>query len=348
MKQSTVLFAVLCSLSNLTARAATPSVDIPLNSIPLSASNSAAAAPSTPPALDLPRGNGTTAAPNESEGDRFVTHAAKLFPQQYQTVEAKIRQRIDLFETPMIGSGMYVQQSRGGELLSRLEMKLVLSNQQLGSYLQVSDGNWLWTYQDQGAGAHALSKIDLQRIRSAWERTDPWTRTGGISTLGLGGLPHLLDGLNQSFHFVQAEQAELGGLPVLIFRGTWQASKLAALLPDQKAALARGEAANLRDLPKQVPWVVELVLGRDDIFPYRVTYLRPAAGKEKKLGKASFADQLAGCGPIVTLELFEVKLNAPIEGQPFVYQPSGLEAIDKTEQTLKAFGLTEAPAPAAK
>ena len=332
MKQTSLALAALCIFSSLPELKAQNPVDIPLDR---SAASRSVAAPQGQTSADPSSTQPTNA-------DQLVLHAAKILP-QYQTIEAKIRQRIDLYEKSMVGNGIYVQQQgRGGDLLLRLELKMVLSDESIGSFLQVCDGPFLWTYQDQGDRPSSLTKIDMQQVRAAWERSDPWIRSGGIGSLGLGGIPRMLSGMTQSFQFTDAEQTQIEGFPVWIVRGGWQPSKLATMLPDQKDALAKGEPANLRDLPKQVPWAVELVLGRDDFFPYRVKYLRPPAKKEKTLGKASLPEILAASNAIVTLEFFEVKLNAPIEGQTFVYQTGTTEATDKTEGVLKAFGLTEA------
>ena len=344
MKQTSLALAVLCIYSSLLelraqglvnkAAADNTAVDIPLNAA--SASHLAAA----PQVRDSAESSPT----KSTNADQLILHAAKILP-QYQSIQAKIRQRIDLYEKSMVGSGIYVQQQgRGGDLLLRLELKMVLSDQSLGSFLQVCDGPNLWTYQDQGDRPSSLTRIDMQQVRAAWERSDPWIRSGGIGSLGLGGIPRMLTGMTQSFQFTEAEQTQLEGFPVWIVRGGWQPAKLATMLPDQKDALAKGEPANLRDLPKQVPWAVEVVLGRDDFFPYRVKYLRPPAKKEKALGKASLTEILAASSAIATLEFFEVKLNSPLDGQPFVYQPGMIEAVDKTESVLKAFGLTEAGA----
>ncbi len=351
MKQIIPLLAALCILTRLPSLFAQPPRDIPLSAI----SNGSQPDFSTLPAksesanADANVNPGTTPSPTatspaaETEADRLVQHAAKILP-QYQTIDSKLRTRFDLLDHAMNGEGIYQQQGLGGELLIRLELKVAISDQLVNSLLQVADGKTLWTYQDQGDRPASLSQVDLPRVRAALERKDPWVQSNGAAALGLGGLPRLMKGLSSSFHYPEVSPGEVQGLKVWIVRGGWSPLRLVQMFPEQKEAIEKGESANLRNLPKQVPWAVELILGRDDYFPYRISYLRPPSGQEKKYGPRPLEDIIANATPIVTLEFFEVKLNTLIVGPQFVYPKSAIEPIDQTDTMLSSLGLLEVKA----
>lgn len=276
------------------------------------------------------------------EADKLMQTAAKVVC-EYQTIEAKIRQRVELLETQLVGSGAYAQQQTrdGSQLLLRLELKILAPDQRVLSYQQVCDGPDLWTYQEQVDRAQ-LTRVDMERVRKAWQTKQSFSAPTGLGQLGLGGIPRIVKGLDHSFQFTEASSATLDERPVYRLRGGWEPHRLLALLPDQQAAIAAGQGINLQKLPKHVPWLVEIDLGQDDYFPYRITYLRPPAGSEKKLAKADFATLTAAVQPICQIEFYEVKLNSPINTQLFVYnQTTNLEIVDTTDKLLRTLQLSE-------
>ena len=106
---------------------------------------------------------------------------------------------------------------------------------------------------------------------------------------------------------------------------------LARLLPKQKEAIEQGKAVDLARLPEHLPDRVALLLGEDDLFPYGIEYCRTVAkGKSLVLGQPR---------PLVTMELFEVGFDVPIDPQQFVYNPGSIEVPDHTERFLQSLGL---------
>ena len=250
-------------------------------------------------------------------------------------VSARIRQRIDLFGKQFVGSGVYFQQRAGSDHLIRLELRILVGNQQ-SSLLQVlappnSDGHYLWTYRKLPDG-EKLSRIDLVRAARALKKAETMPGRGTEGTLvGFGGLPKLLRGLQAAFDFDTVQPARFDRLAVWTLRGHWKPDRLAKILPDQKAAIEAGEPADLSKLPDHLPDHVVLMLGQEDLFPYRIEYRRGIARKE-----GGEKDSRA----LVTMELFDVKLDVPIDRTRFIYNPGNTRFVDETDSFLSSLGTT--------
>ena len=257
--------------------------------------------------------------------------------ESYQSVTAKLRQRIDLFDQQLVGSGTYLQ-GPAADHTFRLELRIQVGDR-VSSLQHVSDGKTLWTYRqffDEGK----LTKVDLRRVIAALSKQAGVTPgVGGTQWLGLGGLPKLLRSLDEHFEFEELTEHRLGELPVWRLRGGWKTKHLAVLLPDQKTALEAGQPANLKKLRAELPDEVVLYLGRDDLFPYRIDYCRRSDGlASATLGEASSKRTL------LTLEIFEVGLNVPLDASRFVYQPGATPVPDATGDYLLSLGLQRKPA----
>jgi len=268
-------------------------------------------------------------APPVAAGDELVAKALSALEQQ-PSVVAKLRERIDLFGEQLIGSGTYIQ-GPADEHLFRLELRLQGASQ--GTTLQhVSNGTTLWIFRELDGKDGRVSKVNLATVLAALDRAGQGGATG-LTGLGLGGLPKLLAGLARDLQFDAPEQSSLGSLPVLVLKGTWRPARLRALLPEQHEALDRGEAPDIRKLAPHVPEQVTLTLGRDDLFPYRVEFLRrePPGILSREPGDLQ---------AIVLLEVFDVKFGAPIERAKFTYQPDPEQVVpDDTDHYLRSLGL---------
>jgi hypothetical protein len=154
----------------------------------------------------------------------------------------------------------------------------------------------------------------------------------------MGGLPNLLENLQAGFQFGDVEEKKLDQLSVYRVEGQWKPLMLAELLPDQRDKLLAGQAADWKKAPDAIPQRVVLTLGQDDLFPYRIEYLREQPGKKGSPPTVQ---------PILVIELFEVQFGAPIDPQRFVYEP-GNRGSDGTAAYLKKLGIEEAPSPDAR
>lgn len=249
----------------------------------------------------------------------------------HQAVSAKLRQQVDLFGHRLVGSGGYLQQGRGEGRLLRLELKIQVEDQ-VSSLQQVCDGRYLWMHQDL-LGKNSLGKIDVRRVQRAWRETRGVSTGPPTGLLALGGLPQLLTNLNDGFNFRSVTESKLDGLSVWSLQGEWEKSRLVEMLPAQKARLEAGQPADLSKLAPQVPERVTIMLGRDDLFPYRIEYAR------RRPLDLQQPEVLGELKQVVLLELFEVQLNVPADPRQFVYNPGGLEAIDQTAAYLKSLNL---------
>ena len=151
---------------------------------------------------------------------------------------------------------------------------------------------------------------------------------------GLGGLSKLLRGLDANFRFTSVEHGRFRQVPVWKIEGGWQTARLIEMLPKQKDAIEHGKPPDLKRLPQYVPDRVVLLLGQENLFPYRIEYCRAA---EKKDGSAEADDTQA----IVTMDLYEVSFDAPIDPQRFFYNPGNMRSTDQTKSFIQSLGVTE-------
>ena len=274
------------------------------------------------------------AAQATDDPQRLVANAAAAIGRM-PSVSAKIRQRVDLFGHQLVGSGSYLQLGTGAEMLLRLELKIQTDH--VTSLQQICDGRFFWLRRDL-IDKISLSRIDLRRVRQAIKQSrgslQPSSATGWMA---LGGLPKLMESLDANFRFNEVRASQLRGLPVWVVRGRWKPEKLANLLPDQKDAILAGNRIEIDRSPAHLPTLVTVVVGQEDLFPYRITYERPVIRADRD----SRAGPDGETKPIVTMELFEVRVGAPIDPLQFVYQPGDLEVADHTKRYLRSIGIVE-------
>jgi hypothetical protein len=250
-----------------------------------------------------------------------------------QSVSATIRYEANLFDKQLVGSGSYLEQRHDGQRLFRLQLRTQIGDQQ-SSLLQVCDGRFLWIYRKLPSETN-LGRIDVARAtRAIQEAASPPGQAGTALLPGLGGLPKLLGGLDASFDFTVVEQGRWGRpkQPVWRLEGQWKQPQLVRLLPSQKEAILRGEPANLAKLPEHVPDRVVLLLGQDDLFPYRIEYCRTRPEKSDQPDAPTSR-------PLVTMDLFEVSINVPIDPGQFVYPAGKDQPVDETEGFLQTLGV---------
>jgi hypothetical protein len=110
------------------------------------------------------------------------------------------------------------------------------------------------------------------------------------------------------------------------------------MLPGQKERIEAGQRAELEKVPAQVPTRVVLMIGRDDLFPYRVEYWRWMPGEIKALSlkKPPPVERM-----ILAMELFEVQIDVAIDPRQFIYSPGDLEPTDQTTKFLQSIELKD-------
>jgi hypothetical protein len=263
------------------------------------------------------------------------------------SISAGIRYQVRLFDKELVGRGNYWELRQPGVPLMRMELRIQIDDQ-VSSLLQVCDGRYLWTYRNLPETA-TVTQIDAVRATRALEQlaTVP-NRNPAAMLPGLGGLSKLLRALDANFHFTSvtsgwldqqdfhftATREQAGQRPVWRLEGGWQTSQLIRLLPKQQEAISRGKPVDLSRLPQHIPDQVVVCLGQEDWFPRSIEYRRAV----EKAEDAAAADTSRA---IVTMQLFDVYFNVPIEAQQFVYKPGSVQASDQTEAFLQSLGLPQ-------
>lgn len=257
-----------------------------------------------------------------TSADVMTEAAARLA--RHRSVVANMRQRINIYGRRLVGSGSYQQLQTGTDLLYRLELKVPVG-ETLASLLQVCDGRYLWTYRvlpdkkvENGLDTSSAA-VDLNRVREI--SSIPRLGTAGFA---VGGLPGLLQQTARLFEFRAPQQSMLHGTPVWVLNGKLRMDVLHRLQLGDSA----GEGGETLE---HVPDMVTIALGMDDLFPYQIEF------RKKQLG-----DSVLGAGvitrsesrPLMTLELFEVQLDVPVNPDLFSFRPPNSQIDDMTEQFL--------------
>ena len=268
------------------------------------------------------------------------------------SVAARIHFHADLFGQQIDGKGIYLQQGQGRERLFRLELQTVIGQDANGplmaTLVQVCDGKYLWEYREWPDKHDSdkpvrpmVNRLDLERVRQALGQGERHLPPEEVNEYAFGGMPKLINGLQSAFQFVQAADDHLdfnnpqtnqtAAFPVWAITGRWRGDALRPFLPGLADQAATGQPLDLGRLPTQAPEEVRLFVGQEDLFPYRIQFLR----RPTKQGRGALQDVNAEPRPILTVNFFGVQLGAGIDPQQFVYQPGSADISDITAGTIR-------------
>lgn len=271
------------------------------------------------------------------QADQLVANASRQMMRR-PSVQAKIRQRVNLYGQELSGSGTYHQlRSQSDATLLRLELKLTVADQ-VASILQVCDGKYMWVRREL-PNQKSLGTVNLTRVRQALENSKKTVLVDPASNwIMLGGLSRLLDGISSNFTFQSAKASQIGGVPIWEVRGKWRKERLVQMVPKLKQAILNDDPNAYQQLPRHLPHEVVLVLGRDPqvlpLFPYRIDFVRQKSrGEENSLQVERQS--------IATLELFEVSRPKQMDARMFRFDAGNQEITDHTELYLGSLGLSE-------
>lgn len=262
-----------------------------------------------------------------------------------QSILAKVRQQTDLYGHKLVGSGSYMQQGRGVDRRYRFELKIPIGDR-VGVFEQICDGDHLWYRQDL-AGKLSLSHLDMARVRDAVrDGAGQGNPLFGVGSQGMsiGGLPKLLRNLERSFQFTSISPNRLDTVDVWALQGEWRPDRLLELFPEQKERMLKGKPFTPGKVAEHFPDRVLLVVGRADLFPYRLEYWQ----RKKATTKDGTVETLHV--PLL-MEMFEVQLDVPVDPRGFAYKPGDdMEVKQITSEYIKSLYPAPAtqPAPAAK
>lgn len=276
----------------------------------------------------------SAAAQEAAPTPQLLMHTSILTLEARDYVSAKLRHEVHLFGKHLFGTGIYKEQRPGRDFLMRVELKFPLADHSC-SLVQVCDGRYFWEYRNFPSEAK-LARTDIVRVIRGLDQANRLPTQPQQPILpGIGGLTRVLHGLSASFDFDSVEAGTWGAQKQLVWRmrGTWKREILPRLLPEQQAAISRGDAPNFSKLPDYLPDQVVLLLGQDDLFPYRIEYRRTQSAKE---GPAE--EPTSTC--LVLVDFTEVDISTPIDRRQFIYQPpSDIEFSDQTDGFMQGLGL---------
>lgn len=273
---------------------------------------------------NAPTSSGAVVPPSHRENlvpapraDEIISQAARQLA-SHDSVSAKINLHSELFGESLTALGQYLQGPADTRKM-RLELKLKLG-EKVCSLQQVSDGTGVWTQQTTLKQSR-LGRVDLPRALAAMQQSG---FRAGIDTLALGGLSILLDSLNRSFEFQSMRIEKLGAIPTYAVLGVWKPDALAKLMAgDQPPGDATPPPP--ATVPEYLPNQIEIHIGRDDLFPYQVDYLRASTP-----GKRRDSDQL-----LTRVKLVDVRFNVPIDASQFTNPGGNTVPVDDTEAYLR-------------
>jgi hypothetical protein len=155
-----------------------------------------------------------------------------------------------------------------------------------------------------------------------------------------------MNGMQSAFQFMRAADEHLdfnnpqtnqtAAFPVWAISGRWRGDALRPFFSGLADQAAAGQPLDLGRLPTQAPEEVRLFVGQEDLFPYRLQFLRRPA----KQGSGALQDVNAEPRPILTVNFFGVQLGAGIDPQQFVYQPGTADISDTTAGTIRGLSGT--------
>jgi outer membrane lipoprotein-sorting protein len=275
-------------------------------------------APATPPAPPTPA---------ESTIDEAIKKIAKI-----TSVSAVLEQTVEMLGQTFSVQGQYLRAPD-----NKIKLFLILKGlgDAKGRMQQVCDGTVLWDF-TQVLDSQSCRKLSIGPVmkRLSDPACDVNMRDKILSSLGFAGPDALLAGLRSACAFNQRDAGELDGKKIWILRGEWKDRAAVGGPPPQQMGM-------LSPLPPYVPSIVELWIGQEDGWPYRVQL----AGKPM-LGPYKMQQQIGPDGrpigakiPIqkekpskIVLVYSKVNLAPKLSADDFAFQPPpGVNVVDGTQ-----------------
>ncbi len=219
-------------------------------------------------------------------------------------IAASVEQKVDMLNQKFQIEGNYFKDFTKG-LKVRLQLKLVGLGESGSTMLQVCDGKTLWDFQKVLKMQIYRKKEILPIMKELDESSlDEFYKSLVISNLGFGGPESLMNGLKKAVKFDQFSEEKLDGRDVYVVGGTWiDRSKLLG-------ANDRGLPAT-SPLPPYVPTTVQLYVGKENGWPYKLV--------------------MTGITPVKVVE--EARAYDPVSGRPIGVKKAPPK-VDPTKITL--------------
>ena len=153
-------------------------------------------------------------------GDQFLAEVLATL-QRRPSIAARIRHKARLHELVLTGSGKYWQRGVGNQRVTRWEMQMQVAGK-TASYVQVFDGNHLWTDRTLPSG-RKVHRLDVGRLQSRRRnatvaarslKTEAEWEPEIAAAEGQGGLAEMLADALRRFTFAPPRATQLNGLAV--------------------------------------------------------------------------------------------------------------------------------------
>ena len=275
-------------------------------------------------------GTPNTASAN-ARGDQFLAEVLATL-QRRPSVAARLRHKSRLHEVALTGSGKYWQRGAGNQRVTRWEMQTQVAGK-TASYVQVFDGNHLWTDRTLPSG-RKVHRLDVGRLQSRRRiaavatrslKTEAQWEPDIAAAEGQGGLAEMLADAMRRFTFAPPRATQLNGLAVYALVGKWRRAELERLWPE----LANGN--DTHTWPRQLPHHVLLLVGQNNLFPYVVEHRRV---EDAERAAGATGDRPTR-DPLLRYELYEVQFAAAMDDSLFEFKPGDVQWSDETSLVLE-------------
>ena len=277
-------------------------------------------------------------------GDQFLAEVLATL-QRRPSIAARLRHKARLHEIALTGSGKYWQRGVGKQRKTRWEMQTQVAGK-TASYVQVFDGNHLWTDRTLPSG-RKVHRLDVGRLQSRRRnatvaarslKTEAEWEPEIAAAEGQGGLAEMLADALRRFTFAPPRATQLNGLAVYALVGQWRRAELEKLWPE---LISDNDTPTW---PRQLPHHVLLLVGQNNLFPYVVEH--------RRVDDAQLAASAAGNrptrDPLLRYELYEVQFAAAMDDSLFEFKPGDVQWTDETSLVLERVRDQEAAAEATK
>ncbi len=241
-----------------------------------------------------------------------------------RSIQASIRHETTMLGRRVVGRGVYLEQQARPWPQVRLELSTQMG-EKTGSLVQVCDGRYLWTF-DSLAEQPRVEKVDLVRIAEALDERPGPEAPEELSRIPIFyGLPRLLWTVSGRFAFSRSDPGRWGRARQAVWRmeGQWVARQAVAhAAPTPHSGSPNAPIVARLALPPLVPDRVVVVLEQQTLFPLRIEFRWTRDGP-------------LGHEPAVAVDLFDVKLDVPLDPTWFSYSPGNLEVVDQTPQAIE-------------
>ncbi len=230
---------------------------------------------------------------------------------EHDSVAANLRFHGVVQGQNITGFGRYLHANEGDVRKLRLELTLHVDGLRT-SFLQVMDGDFLWTHRLLGDAENpVIQRVDRRRLQREW-RNRTVSQANELSRQPwnwMGGLMELLTRLEHAYVFEEVADGTLGDWSTLVVRGrAGESNAVLAHHSGEDPPPSWFNSEHAFDLPEELVVHVD----RQDLFPYRIQYFGDSPQDNASEPRM----------PLLSLELADIQLDVAISANEFEYQPA--------------------------